>query len=122
MAKLFYDQDADLSLLNGKTIAVIGYGSQGHAHALNAKGSGVNVVIGLHQGSKSWSKAEADGLNVLTVADAAKNADIVMILTPDTVQAEVYNQHIAENLKPSSMLMFAHGFNIHFKQIVPPAN
>lgn len=122
MAKLFYDQDADLSLLNGKTIAVIGYGSQGHAHALNAKDSGINVVVGLHTGSRSRSKAESDGLTVMTVGEATKSADIVMILTPDTVQAEVYHQHIADNLKPGSMLMFAHGFNIHFKQIVPPAN
>ncbi len=122
MAKLFYDQDADLSLLNGKTIAVIGYGSQGHAHALNAKESGINVVIGLHEGSKSKSKAEADGLQVLSVADATKAADVVMILTPDTTQAEIYDQHVGPNLKPGSMLMFAHGFNIHFGQIKPPAS
>jgi len=122
MAKLFYDQDADLSLLNGKTIAIIGYGSQGHAHALNAKESGINVVIGLHEGSKSKSKAEADGLQVLSVADATKAADVVMILTPDTTQAEIYDQHVGPNLKPGSMLMFAHGFNIHFGQIKPPAS
>jgi ketol-acid reductoisomerase len=122
MAKLFYDNDADLSLLNGKTLAVIGYGSQGHAHALNAKDSGVKVVIGLHEGSKSRAKAQADGLEVYTVADATKIADIIMILTPDTNQAEVYAEHIAPNLKAGAMLMFAHGFNIHFKQIVPPAN
>ncbi len=122
MAKLFYDQDADLALLDGKTIAVIGYGSQGHAHALNAKESGINVVIGLHEGSKSKSKAEADGLQVLSVADATKAADVVMILTPDTTQAEIYDQHVGPNLKPGSMLMFAHGFNIHFGQIKPPAS
>lgn len=122
MAKLYYDHDADLSLLTGKTIAVIGYGSQGHAHALNARDSGVKVLIGLHEGSKSWSKVEAEGLPVYTVAEAVRKADIVMILTPDTVQADIYNQHIASNLKPSSMLMFAHGFNIHFRQIVPPIN
>lgn len=122
MAKLFYDKDADLSLLNGKTIAVIGYGSQGHAHALNAKDSGMNVVIGLHSGSKSRSKAEADGLKVSTVGEATAAADVIMILTPDTAQAEVYETEIAPNLKPGSMLMFAHGFNIHFKQIVPPSS
>ncbi|HRL11622.1 MAG TPA: ketol-acid reductoisomerase [Aggregatilineales bacterium] len=120
MAKLFYDQDADLSLLNGKTVAVIGYGSQGHAHALNLKDSGVNVVVGLHEGSKSRAKAEADGLAVHSVADATRAADIVMILIPDTKQAAVYNHEIAPNLKDGAMLMFAHGFNIHFKQIVAP--
>jgi ketol-acid reductoisomerase len=122
MATLYYDTDADLALLNGKTIAVIGYGSQGHAHALNARDSGCSVLVGLHQGSKSWAKAEADGLKVMTVADAAKQADIVMILVPDTVQAKIYEESIAANLKPGSMLMFAHGFNIHFGQIKPPAS
>ena len=120
MATLYYDKDADLSLLEGKTIAVIGYGSQGHAHALNAHDSGMKVVVGLHEGSKSRAKAEADGLEVMTVADATKAADVVMILIPDTKQAEVYNEHIGPNLKAGAMLMFAHGFNIHFKQIVPP--
>ena len=120
MATLYYDSDADLSLLAGKTIAVIGYGSQGHAHALNARDSGQNVIVGLHEGSKSKAKAQADGLSVFTVAAAAKQADIVMILIPDTRQAEVYDQHIAPNLKDGAMLMFAHGFNIHFKEIVPP--
>lgn len=122
MAKLYYDQDADLSLLQGKTIAVIGYGSQGHAHALNAKDSGAKVVVGLHDGSQSWAKAEADGLTVKTVADAVRDADIVMVLIPDTKQAEVYAQFIGPNLKPGSMLMFAHGFNIHFGEIKPPAS
>jgi ketol-acid reductoisomerase len=122
MATLYYDKDADLSLLNGKTIAVIGYGSQGHAHALNAKDSGMNVVIGLHEGSKSRAKAEADGLQVLSVADATKQADIVMVLVPDTMQAKVYTDSIGPNLKPGSMLMFAHGFNIHFGEIKPPEN
>jgi len=122
MAKLYYDQDADLGLLEGKTIAVIGYGSQGHAHALNAKDNGMNVVIGLHEGSKSKSKAEADGLEVKTVAEATQAADVVMVLIPDTKQAEVYNESIGPNLKEGAMLMFAHGFNIHFKQIVPPDN
>jgi ketol-acid reductoisomerase len=120
MATLYYDKDANLSLLSGKTIAVIGYGSQGHAHALNAKDSGANVVIGLHEGSKSRAKAEADGLKVMSVADATKAADIVMVVIPDTKQAAVYQESIAPNLKPGSMLMFAHGFNIHFGQITPP--
>lgn len=122
MAVMYYDKDADLSLLNGKTVAVIGYGSQGHAHALNMRDSGVSVVIGLHEGSKSRAKAEADGLKVLPVGEAVKQADIVMILIPDTKQAEVYEQDVAANLKPGSMLMFAHGFNIHFGQIKPPVN
>jgi ketol-acid reductoisomerase len=121
-ATLYYDKDADLSLLNGKTIAIIGYGSQGHAHALNAKDSGVNVVVGLHEGSKSRAKAEADGLQVMSVADATKAADIIMVVIPDTKQADVYHESIEPNLKPGSMLMFAHGFNIHFGQIKPPAN
>jgi ketol-acid reductoisomerase len=122
MATLFYDKDADLSLLDGKTIAVIGYGSQGHAHALNAKDSGTKVIIGLHEGSKSWEKAQADGLEVFSVAEATKQADIVMILVPDTMQAQVYTDSVGPNLKPGSMLMFAHGFNIHFGEIKPPAN
>ena len=122
MATLYYDNDADLDLLEGKTIAVIGYGSQGHAHALNARDNGQNVIIGLHEGSKSKAKAEADGLQVFTVAEATKRADIVMILIPDTRQAVVYEEHIAPNLKDDAMLMFAHGFNIHFKEIVPPAS
>ncbi|GIL12330.1 MAG: ketol-acid reductoisomerase [Chloroflexi bacterium] len=121
MATLYYDKDADLSLLNGKTIAVIGYGSQGHAHALNARDSGAQVVVGLHEGSSSRTKAEADGLSVMSVADATKAADIVMVLIPDTKQAAVYAESIGPNLKPGSMLMFAHGFNIHFGEIKPPA-
>ena len=121
MATLYYDKDADLSLLDGKTIAVIGYGSQGHAHALNARDNGQRVIIGLHDGSRSKAKAEADGLQVFTVAEASAQADIVMVLIPDTRQGEVYRQHIAPNLKDGAMLMFAHGFNIHFKEIVPPA-
>ena len=122
MATLYYDKDADLSLLNGKTIAVIGYGSQGHAHALNARDNGQEVIVGLHEGSRSKAKAEADGLQVFTVAEASKRADIVMVLIPDTRQGEVYSQHIEPNLKDGAMLMFAHGFNIHFKEIVPPAS
>ncbi|MCY3834689.1 MAG: ketol-acid reductoisomerase [Chloroflexi bacterium] len=122
MATLYYDNDADLSQLDGKTIAVIGYGSQGHAHALNARDNGQRVIIGLHEGSRSIAKAEADGLQVFTVAEAAKRADIVMVLIPDTLQGSVYEEHIAPNLKDGAMLMFAHGFNIHFNEIVPPAS
>ena len=122
MATLYYDSDADLSLLDGKTIAVIGYGSQGHAHALNARDNGCQVIIGLHEGSRSKAKAEADGLKVFNVAEAAAQADIVMVLIPDTLQGSVYEEHIAPNLKEGAMLMFAHGFNIHFKEIVPPAS
>lgn len=122
MATLYYDKDADLSLLEGKTIAVIGYGSQGHAHALNAHDSGMKVVIGLHEGSKSRAKAEGDGLQVMSVAEATRTADVVMLLIPDTRQAEVYAEQIGPNLKDGAMLMFAHGFNIHFGQIKPPAN
>ncbi len=120
MAKLYYDNDADLSYLENKTVAVIGYGSQGHAHALNLRDSGVDVIVGLYEGSKSWPKAEADGLTVKTVADATAAADVVMILLPDTVQPGVYTQSIAPNLKPGDTLMFAHGFNIRFEQIKPP--
>ena len=119
-ARIFYQQDCDLSLLNGKTIAVIGYGSQGHAHALNAKESGCNVIIGLYEGSKSWAKAEAQGFEVFTAAEAAKRADIIMILINDELQAAMYKKDIEPNLEAGNMLMFAHGFNIHFNQIVPP--
>jgi ketol-acid reductoisomerase len=121
-ATIYYNDQANLKLLEGKTIAVIGYGSQGHAHALNAHNSGVNVVVGLHEGSKSKAKAEADGLTVLSVADATKAADIVMILTPDTKQGDIYENEVGPNLKAGAMLMFAHGFAVHFKTIVPPAN
>ena len=122
MATLYYDNDADLDQLEDKTIAVIGYGSQGHAHALNARDNGQNVIIGLHEGSRSKAKAEADGLQVFSVAEATKRADIVMVLIPDTRQGAVYEEHIAPNLRSGAMLMFAHGFNIHFKEIVPPAS
>lgn len=122
MAKIYYQEDCNLSLLEGKTIAVIGYGSQGHAHALNAKESGANVIIGLYEGSKSWAKAEAQGFEVYTAAEAAKKADIIMILINDEKQAKMYNESIAPNLEAGNTLMFAHGFAIHFGQIVPPAD
>ena len=124
-AKVFYEQDCDLSLLYGKTIAVIGYGSQGHAHALNAKeslGDNGKVIIGLYKGSKSWDKAVAQGFEVYTAAEAAKQADIIMILINDEKQAKLYKEDIEPNLEPGNMLMFAHGFNIHFGCIVPPAD
>lgn len=120
MAKLYHQEDCDLNLLKGKTIAVIGYGSQGHAHALNAKESGCNVIIGLYEGSKSWKRAEEQGFEVYTSAEAAKKADIIMILINDELQAKLYKESIEPNLEPGNMLMFAHGFNIHFNQIVPP--
>jgi ketol-acid reductoisomerase len=120
MAQMYYDKDADLSLLKGKTIAVMGYGSQGHAHALNLRDSGLDVVVGLYPGSKSWAQAQKDGLRVGTVGEAAKEADIVMVLLPDQVQRQVYEQHIEPGLGEGKMLMFAHGFNVHFNQIVPP--
>ena len=120
--KIYYQEDCNLSLLEGKTIAVIGYGSQGHAHALNAKESGCNVIIGLYEGSKSWAKAVAQGFEVYTAAEAAKKADIIMILINDELQAKMYKESIEPNLEPGHMLMFAHGFNIHFGQIVPPAD
>ena len=120
MAKIYYQQDCNLSLLDGKTIAVIGYGSQGHAHALNAKESGANVIVGLYEGSKSWAKAEAQGFEVYTAAEAAKKADIIMILINDEKQAKMYKDSIEPNLEAGNMLMFAHGFAIHFGQIVAP--
>jgi len=120
MAKMYYDQDAELGLLKGKKVAVIGYGSQGHAHSLNLKESGVDVVVGLYKGSKSWSVAEEAGLTVMEVADAAKAADLIMILIPDEKQAKVYKECIEPNLSEGKALLFAHGFNIHFGQIVPP--
>lgn len=120
MAKIYYDKDADLARLKGKTVAVIGYGSQGHAHALNLRDSGVKVVVGLHAGSKSREKAKAEGLTVKLVADAVRDADFVMILTPDTGQKKLYEESIAPFLTKGKTLMFAHGFNIRFGQIVPP--
>lgn len=122
MARIFYQQDCDLQRLNGKTVAIIGYGSQGHAHALNLKDSGVNVIVGLYQGSKSWAKAESQGLKVMTAAEAAKNADIIMILINDEKQAKLYKESIEPNLTEGKTLAFAHGFNIHFGCIKPPKN
>jgi ketol-acid reductoisomerase len=119
-AKIYYDQDADLGLLKGKKIAVIGYGSQGHAHALNLKDTGQDVMVGLYKGSKSWAKAEKDGLAVATVPEAAQRADVVMILLPDQSQRDVFEREIRGGLGKGKMLMFAHGFNIHFNQVVPP--
>ena len=119
-ARIFYQEDCNLSLLDGKTIAIIGYGSQGHAHALNLKDSGCHVIIGLYEGSKSWAKAESQGFEVYTAAEAAKKAEIIMILINDEKQAAMYNKDIAPNLEAGNMLMFAHGFAIHFNQIIPP--
>ena len=122
MAKVYYDRDADLSFLNGKTIAILGYGSQGHAHAQNLRDSGASVIIGLHDGSRSKAKAEADGFEVCTVEEAAKKADFIMFLIPDHIQADTYKTKVAPNMKPDAKLLFAHGFAIHFGQIVPPAS
>ncbi|MGK7938203.1 MAG: ketol-acid reductoisomerase [Xenococcaceae cyanobacterium] len=121
MARMYYDEDANLDLLGQKTVAIIGYGSQGHAHALNLKDSGINVIVGLYPGSKSQAKAEAAGLTVKSVADAASAADLIMILLPDEVQKSVYKNEIEPNLKEGKILAFAHGFNIHFGQVVPPS-
>ncbi|MDJ0703300.1 MAG: ketol-acid reductoisomerase [Leptolyngbyaceae cyanobacterium MO_188.B28] len=122
MARMYYDSDANLDLLAGKTVAIIGYGSQGHAHALNLKDSGVEVIVGLYEGSSSIAKAKAAGLTVKSVAEAAKAADWIMILLPDEVQKTVYQQDIAPHLRAGNVLSFAHGFNIHFAQITPPAD
>jgi len=122
MGKMYYDNDVDFSLIENKTVAVIGYGSQGHAHALNLKESGVNVVVGLYEGSKSWEKVEKDGLKVTSVDEASKMADVVMILTPDTKQGKLYKESIEPYLEEGNALAFAHGFNIVFNQIKPPEN
>ncbi|MBI2319060.1 MAG: ketol-acid reductoisomerase, partial [Betaproteobacteria bacterium] len=119
MAKIYYDVDADLARLNGKKIAVMGYGSQGHAHALNLKESGCNVVVGLYEGSKSWEVARNDGLDVTTAETAAAQADVIMMLVPDQTQKELYERSIRPHLRSGKTLMFAHGFNIHHHQIVP---
>ncbi len=122
MAKRYYEKDGNLDNLKGRTVAIIGYGSQGHAHSLNLRDSGVDVIVGLYPGSKSWSKAEASGLKVMNTADAAKEADVAMILVHDHLQGDLYNKEIAPHMTAGKTLMFAHGFNIHFKQITPPAN
>ena len=119
-ARIFYGADCDLSLLDGKKIAIIGYGSQGHAHALNLKESGLDVIVGLYEGSRSWAKAESQGIKVYTAAEAAKQADIIMILINDELQAKLYKESIEPNLKSGNMLMFAHGFNVHFGLITAP--
>lgn len=122
MATVYYDKDADLSLLNGKKVAILGYGSQGHAHALNLKDSGVNVCVGLRDGSTSAGKAQQAGLEVLPIAEAVKQSDVIMILLPDTEQARVYEESVAPNLEPGNSVAFAHGFNIQYEQIKPAAD
>lgn len=122
MAQMYYEKDADLNLLTGKKVAVIGYGSQGHAHALNLKEQGVDVVVGLYKGSKSWPKAEEDGLEVMETAKAVKQSQVVMILVPDEKQKQLYETEVAPYLEEGDALAFAHGFNIHFGQILPPKN
>ena len=122
MANIYYDSDANMSHLEGKTVAVMGYGAQGHAHALNAKESGADVVVGLRKGSPSWTKAENAGLTVMEVPEAAQAGDLIMILLPDETQAKVYREQIAPHLEADNALLFAHGFNIHFGQIQPPEN
>src|SRR3984893_768956 len=122
MSRRFYEKDGNLNELKGRTVAIIGYGSQGHAHAKNLRDSGVDVVVGLYKDSKSWSKAEAAGLKVMNTADAARAANIIMILVSDHIQADLYNKDIAPHMSAGKTLMFAHGFNIHFKQIAAPAN
>lgn len=121
MAKMYYEQDVDVKILENKKVAVIGYGSQGHAHALNLKDSGIDVRVGLYAGSKSWEAAQKAGLNVMDAAQAAKEADIIMIVIPDEKQAKLFKDSIEQNLTAGKVLMFAHGFNIHFEQIKPPA-
>ena len=116
---MIYDKDADLSKLDGRTVAILGYGSQGHAHALNLKESGVKVVVGLRDGSDSVEKARADGLDVLSVADAASQGDVVMVLLPDEKQADIWESDIRDGIAPGNLLLFAHGFSIHFGQIEP---
>ena len=122
MAKMYYEKDCDISYLDGKKIAIVGYGSQGHAHAMNLRDSGCDVIIGLYKGGKSWPVAEKDGFTVMTTAEATKAADVIMILINDEKQADMYAKDIAPNLTAGKALMFAHGFNIHFGQIKPPAD
>ncbi len=122
MATMYYDNDADLSLLDGKIVGIIGYGSQGHAHALNLHDSGVKVMVGLYEGSSSKAKAEAEGLEVATVAEVAQAADVITLLIPDTTQPSVYRESVLPHLHTGKTLMFAHGFNIHFKTVTPPEN
>ncbi len=122
MVKVYYDQDAELAVLKGRKVAVMGYGSQGHAQAQNMKESGIDVIVGLHPGSQSREKAKADGLDVFTVSEAAARADIIQLLVPDETQARLYKEEIAEHMTTGKALMFSHGFNIHFGQIVPPAD
>jgi ketol-acid reductoisomerase len=122
MTRLFYDNDAALDRLQNRPIAIIGFGSQGHAHALNLRDSGLDVTVGLYRDSRSWTKAEQAGLTVRTVADAAEAAELIMILTPDTVQAKLYEEAIAPQLRARKTLMFAHGFNVRYCQIIPPPN
>ena len=122
MAKIYYQNDCNLSMLDGKKVAIIGYGSQGHAHALNLKESGVDVRVGLYDGSKSWKSAEEAGLTVKTTAEAVKESDVIMILTPDEKQEQIYKEDVEPNLEAGNVLMFAHGFNIRYKLIVPPAD
>lgn len=122
MTKMYYEKDTNLELLKGKKVAVIGYGSQGHAHALNLHESGIDVVVGLYEGSKSWNRVKEAGLEVATVANASKDADVIMILVPDEKQRAIYESEIAPYLEEGNALVFAHGFNIHYTQIVPPAN
>ncbi len=120
MAKIYYETDADLSVLEGRTVGVIGYGSQGHAHALNLRDSGVQVAVGLYPGSPSWEKAQAEGLSVGPVDDVARAADVIMMLVPDQIQRKIYEDHIAPHMEPGKTLMFAHGFSVHFSQIEAP--
>lgn len=120
MAKLYYENNTDLDLIKGKKVAIIGYGSQGCAHALNLKDSGIDVTVGLYNGSKSWEKAEKEGVKVSTVSEAVKSCDVIMILVPDEKQAKLYSEEIKENLSKGKALAFAHGFNINFGQIEPP--
>jgi ketol-acid reductoisomerase len=122
MANIYYETSADLSVLQNKTIGIVGYGSQGHAHALSLKDSGLNVIVGLYEGSSSWEKAESAGLRVLNVADLSQQSDIIMMLVPDHLQGKIYRDSVEPYLDSNKTLMFAHGFNIHYQQIIPPTN